>query len=285
MIQGFATPAGTRNFAARFQNLSAHRWFQPAGEILVSNLGMGTYLGQADDAADLNYERAALAALRGGINMLDTARNYRGGRSEIALGRAIAEYGRREEVIVATKAGFAGRGHSIEPAFLEEQLGLSLRALDLKAVDVFYLHNPETQLQSIPQAALMRLLEKAFAKCEDFVRRGIVKSYGTATWSAYREPGQLDVAEVIRAAGPGFQWIQLPLNAVMNEGLAAAEQAAKLGVNVATSASLMQGKLAGHLPVALQFARYATGVKCALVGMGREEHVALNLEAATAEID
>jgi aryl-alcohol dehydrogenase-like predicted oxidoreductase len=285
MIPGFATPTGTQDFAAQHPQLAAHRWFQPAGEILVSNLGLGTYLGHADQTSNDNYRNSILAALAGGINMIDTARNYRGGRSEQAIGEAIAQFGRREQLVLATKAGFAGQSHSLEPNFLEAQLDLSLQTLKVQTVDIFYLHNPETQLNLVGHSATMRQLERAFLQCEQFLKAGMIRAYGVATWSAFREPGQLTVKDVRAAAGPGFQWIQLPLNAIMTEGLAAAEQAAALGLNVATSASILQGKVAAHLPVALQFARFATGVTTALVGMGRPDHVQQNLAAAIAEIE
>src|SRR5258708_12666955 len=74
------------------------------------SMGIGTYLGDPDDETDRAYEAAINAALRGGINLIDTAVNYRFQRSERNIGKAVGELVaagelKREEVIVATKGG------------------------------------------------------------------------------------------------------------------------------------------------------------------------------------
>ncbi|WP_031500129.1 aldo/keto reductase [Bryobacter aggregatus] len=284
MLTGFATPEGTAHFAARFPQLAAQRWFQTVNGLMISNLGLGSYLGQVDEEADRLYQAATEAALVSGINFIDTARNYRHGQSEIALGKAIVAHGHREEIVVATKAGFTSLGHSMEPAFLEEQLDLSRKAMGLETIDIFYLHNPETQLRNLSPDEFETALAKAFEKCEALVASGRIRSYGTATWDGYRVPGMLDLDRVKALAGPNFGWIQLPLNAVLTEGAPVAEKAAAMGLGVVASATIYQGRLREHLPVAIQYSRYSPGVTSALVGMGRPEHVAANLAAAVAEI-
>jgi len=61
-----------------------------AGELWFSSIGLGTYLGEPDDAADGEYVDAISSALRSGINVLDTAINYRHQRSERNMGTALA---------------------------------------------------------------------------------------------------------------------------------------------------------------------------------------------------
>lgn len=289
MIPGFATAEGTARYAAahcaRNPRLTSHRWFQTAGDLTLSNIGLGSYLGHTTDAADAQYTAAVLEAFSLGINHFDTAHNYRGGRSETAIGRALTTSIPRDEYIVATKAGFTHHGHSLAPDFLEARLAESRQRLGLETIDIFYLHNPETQLGQVSREDFAAQLRLAFARCEELADRGWIRTYGTATWNGYREPGQMDLDEIIALAGPRFRWIQLPLNAVMTEALPIAEAAAARGLRVATSATIYQGRLAGHLPVAIQYARFATGVTTALIGMGRPEHVRENVAAALAEIE
>ena len=147
----------------------------------MSSLGLGTYLGECDDFEDSRYAAATAAAFEKGINLVDTAINYRCQRSERAVGAAIRNAVamravKRDEVVVCTKAGYlsfdgdvpddargyfideyinkgimrpaeiAGGAHCMAPAYLENQLERSRRNLKLETIDVFYVHNPESQL-------------------------------------------------------------------------------------------------------------------------------------------
>ena len=117
MIPGFATPEGTSRYRDRFPKLrDAGHFRRPehvpgVGQLWLSSIGIGTYLGEPDEATDSAYTDAIVAALRSGINVLDTAINYRHQRSERNIGAALqrlTESGelRRDEVLVCTKAGF-----------------------------------------------------------------------------------------------------------------------------------------------------------------------------------
>src|SRR5215469_15778995 len=109
MIKGKGTPAATTAYAARFANLPGN--FRSMFELSASSLGMGTYLGEMDDETDEMYREAAKAAISGGVNVLDSAVNYRFQRSERSIGAAIKELidarkVKREELIVASKGGY-----------------------------------------------------------------------------------------------------------------------------------------------------------------------------------
>src|SRR4051812_7123458 len=117
MLPSFATPEGTLRFAQRFPELLEAGLFrrpehvQAAGELWLSSIGLGTYLGEADATSDHAYTEAAIEALRSGINVLDTAINYRHQRSERNLGAALQMLTskgdlQRDEVVVCTKAGY-----------------------------------------------------------------------------------------------------------------------------------------------------------------------------------
>ncbi len=325
------------------------------GDLWLSSIGLGTYLGEADEKTDRGYEESALAALAAGCNVFDTAINYRNQRSERAVGRALArafEQGvaARDEVFVSTKAGFlpfdsvppadpgeywrktyvetglldpedlVARCHAVRPEFLSDQIDRSRANLGLETIDLFYLHNPETQIEKLGSAGWERV-ENALAWLARPSDR--LAAFGLATWDGLRtppgEPAHLSLDRAMRAAGrvdsepegaPLLVAVQLPLNLAMPEAIAAPTQelgevtvpvvvaAAGAGIGVFASASVLQGRLAKSLPPeidvafpgfdtdaqrALQFARSAPGVTTALVGMSRVEHVAENLELAAFE--
>src|SRR5512143_1450496 len=116
MIPGFATTEGTARYRERFPQLAAAGHFRRpeqvpgAGELWLPSIGLGTYLGEADEAGDQRYVAAISEALRSGINLLDTAINYRHQRSErnirAALSKLMDAGVRRDEIVVCTKAGY-----------------------------------------------------------------------------------------------------------------------------------------------------------------------------------
>ena len=99
----YATSDGTRRYAARFAATSAAGAYREPvgcatperGAPLLSSIGIGTYLGQADEATDRAYTEAVIAAVEGGINVIDSAINYRFQRSERSIGAALVELARR----------------------------------------------------------------------------------------------------------------------------------------------------------------------------------------------
>ena len=354
MSPSFANAPGTRRYAERFPELlQAGHFRRPqharfADELWFSSLGLGTYLGEPDERTDSGYIEAITEALRRGVNVLDTAINYRHQRSERNIGAALAMLTQRgelerDEVIVCTKAGYlsfdgslprdprryflneyvskgildpadvAGGMHCMAPRYLEDQLERSRRNLQLETIDVFYLHNPESQLRDLDHSTFLRRVQAAFDALERFRRENKIRFYGCATWNGFQVPPQsgeaLNLAELIRLAKEiagedhGFRFVQLPFNVAMPEAFAFKNQdggksllqiACDLGVVVIGSATLYQGQLTHGLPeflrstlavksdahAAIQFARSAPGLTTALIGMGRREHVQDNLSIA-----
>jgi aryl-alcohol dehydrogenase-like predicted oxidoreductase len=239
MIQGSATPDATREYSRRYASRAVPEHFRELDGCQVSTIGIGTYLGPEDDATDAAYRDAIARAVTSGINVIDTAVNYRCQRSERAVGQALASLiaggaVRREELVVATKGGFvpfdgtppshAGRyiaetyvgpgildtadlvasAHAMTPRFLMDQLDRSRANLGLETIDVYYLHNPEIQLGEIARPKFMNRIRAAFAALEEAVRAGKIRRYGTATWTGYRQPASardhLRLADLVRAA-------------------------------------------------------------------------------------
>ena len=184
----------------------------------VTKIGLGTYLGAATDAVNEQYISAAREYLALGGNAFDTAANYRGGRSELALGRVFRDLP-RESFFVSTKAGYLPMGdgatpesprvwfqrvlsgpgilasdevvdgcHAMTPRYLAHQAGVSLAALGVARLDVLHLHNPEHQLPALGREAFRTAIRNAFGACEELVARGQVGAYGCATWNGLRGP-------------------------------------------------------------------------------------------------
>ncbi len=350
MLKARASAEATAAYACRFPMLPAH--FRPVLGLSVSSIGIGTYLGGQSESDDRGYEEAVKAALLGGVNLIDTAVNYRFQRSERAISRAIADLvasgqARREEIVVATKGGYitfdgdmppnprahfedtyvktgiirAGElvegSHCMAPRYLEAMVELSRANLGLETIDVYYLHNPESQLPAVGRQEFNRRIRQAFELLEAKVSEGKIGVYGTATWNGYRgDPNDADylsLEELVRIAVEvggtehHFKVIQLPYNMAMPEALTHSNQAVeagqgsildaagRMGIAVCASASLLQGRLAGRLPPivaeamegletdaqrALQFVRSTPGVDVALVGMKSPAHVRENLATA-----
>ena len=117
MVNGFATSAGTSRYRDRFLQLASAGHFRHApgvpgvSELWLSSIGLGTYLGDPTETADRNYTDAITSAVQNGINVLDTAINYRHQRSERNVGAALQSLigsgeVNRDELLICTKAGY-----------------------------------------------------------------------------------------------------------------------------------------------------------------------------------
>lgn len=356
MLAGRATGEGTARYAERMASRLAPGHFRRLDAALhLSSLGIGTYLGRDDEATDQLYRRAVERSLDLGLNVIDTAVNYRDQRSERAVGAALqSAVGRRavarDEVVVATKGGFipfdaeapedrrayftrtylaagviapddvVAGAHCMTPRYLTDQIARSRANLGLETLDIYYLHNPETQLGEIERPEFLRRLEAAFGALEQAVADLRIGCYGAATWHGFRRDptaaDYLSLQDVLAAAraagGPDhhFRVIQLPYNLAMPEAFTRANQrvggdvvstleaAQRLGVYVMASASVYQGQLARNLPPvvaeylpglatdaqrALQFVRSTPGIGTALVGMKSASHVTENAVVATVQ--
>lgn len=353
-LQGRATNEGTAHYRERFDGVAADTHFRFEQNLWLSSIGVGTYLGDADEETDRLYAEAIARAVELGANVIDTAANYRFQRSERAIGDALRQSSAngfaREELLICTKGGYipfdseapAGRegarayieetfvrtgvasfddivggSHCMTPRYLAHQVAQSLRNLGLETVDVYYIHNPESQLQTVPREEFDRRLRAAFEELERERAAGRINFYGVATWNGFRVAASARghhalerIVELAREAGGdshGFRFVQLPVNLAMPEALVLENQphegahtsllevAKSLGVTVMASASILQGKVATGLSenvreslgslstdaqTAIQFTRSTPGVTTALVGMSRRAHVEENLQLA-----
>ncbi len=222
-----ASATGTQRFADRWKAEFVPDFFrQMRNGLHVSSVALGTYLGDSDEDTDALYREAARYAFAHGVNLIDTAINYRCQRSERVIGSVLQELIssgdlRRDEVVLCTKAGYipldgtppasreeydayvrreyfdtgvlrpedvVGGGHSLSPTFLMDQLHRSMRNLGVQGIDYFYVHNPEQQLSVVTPQELFVRLRAAFETLELCVSRGEIGAYGCATWNGLRLP-------------------------------------------------------------------------------------------------
>ena len=110
-ITGSATLEGTTRYRQRFQDTAAPNHFREAQHLHLSSIGIGTYLGDADENTDAKYTDAVVRAVELGANVIDTAANYRFQRSERSIGKALnalinEQRFARDEIVVCTKGGY-----------------------------------------------------------------------------------------------------------------------------------------------------------------------------------
>ena len=316
----FATSEGTTRYTDRFAPYRDAAFYRSVMGLEISSLGIGTHLGDVDDATDAAYIDALVAAGEGGVNLFDSAINYRQQRSERCIGAALQRL-QRDEIVVCTKAGFlmpgavpaslkpeqmVGGMHSMDPDFVADQIERSLANLGVDTIDVFYLHFPETQLGFVSREEFDARLVRAFGRLEELMERGKIRWYGAATWDGFRQKGALSLQRMMelatQAGGPShrFRFIQLPFNVEMVEAFvekpeSVLDAALRLGVAVVASAALSQTRVLANMPErltgqlpgletaaqrAIQFTRSTPGIAAALVGMSRREHVLENLGVA-----
>ncbi len=324
-----ATADGTARYRERFGG--ADRFRQQQG-LTLSSIGIGTYLGNADSATDVSYTNAVVRAVQLGCNVIDSAANYRFQRSERSIGHALktltGEQGfGREELVICTKGGYlpfdgapprnvreyvnetfvkpgiaafediVGGSHCMTPAYLQSQIDQSLRNMGLECIDVYYIHNPESQLGYVTESEFYLRLRHAFERLEENRKQGKLANYGVATWNGFRATADsghhhslVRMVELARGVGGdehGFRFIQLPFNLAMPEAatvpnetlegelMTVVDAAERLGVTVIASASLLQGRIDPR--TAIEFANSNHGITTALIGMSRIEHVEENL--------
>jgi aryl-alcohol dehydrogenase-like predicted oxidoreductase len=354
MIHGCASSEGTARYRQRFPNSAPHH-FRTQQNVTLSSIGIGTYLGSPDETTDRSYTNSVIRCVELGSNVIDSAANYRFQRSERSIGQALAtltEQGgfERSELLICTKGGylpfdgtqprnvrdyvestfvrpgiasfddFVGGVHCMTPTYLQNQLDQSLRNMNLDCIDVYYVHNPESQLGYITQTEFYSRLRLAFERLEENRARGKLQWYGVATWNGFRVTPQtreyhslsrmVETAQQVGGDNHGFRFVQLPFNLGMpealtlvnqqlqNEQLTMIEAAGQLDITIVASASMLQGRVARGLPdtvrkplgslasdaqTAVQFVRSTPGITTALIGMSHLEHVEENLKLVNIE--
>ena len=220
MISGFATPEGTKNFTAKHDTIPEKN-FNVFPDLSLSNVGIGTYLGNPDSDTDNIVKNAVKKSVLAGMNVIDTAINYRAQKAERSVGQAISELVNenkisRDEIFISTKNGYVTNDgdiqedlmqyiirelgkpgivkegdissgyHCMTIPYLEDQLNRSLKNLQLECIDLIYLHNAVEGNLEMPKETFLQKLKDVFEFYEQKRKDGKIRFYGMATWDCFR---------------------------------------------------------------------------------------------------
>ncbi len=128
-------------------------------------------------------------ALEAGINFFDTANRYSLGSSEEILGRALRDFARRDDVVIATKVYGRMRpgpnGAGLSRRAIISELDASLRRLGTDYVDLYQIHRWDTGTP----------IEETLEALHDVVKAGKVRYIGASSMHAWQFARALAVSE------------------------------------------------------------------------------------------
>jgi aryl-alcohol dehydrogenase-like predicted oxidoreductase len=209
----------------------------------ASRIGLGTWAmggfqwGGSDDDESV---RTIHAALDRGVNLIDTAPAYGFGHSEEVVGRAIAERGQRDRVIIATKVGLERRGDALfrngTRKQIFDEIELSLARLRTDYIDLYQVHWPDPQVPYEETAEALR----------DLKRAGKIRAIGVSNYS-------VDAMERFAKVTP-IASAQPPLNLFEREAEADILPWCRAhGVATLTYGALCRGLLSGAIDQSTRF--------------------------------
>lgn len=167
----------------------------------ISRIGLGTWAiggwmwGGTEERRSID---TILAAFAHGINFIDTAAVYGFGRSEEIVGKAIAEYGKRNEVVLATKVAleWTDDGNVVRNSTRDrilKEIDDSLHRLQTDYIDIYQVHWPDPLVP----------FEETAATLNELYEKGIIRAIGVSNYS----PEQMDLfqkAAPLHSAQPPY---------------------------------------------------------------------------------
>ncbi len=222
-------------YPTRFKNQCHSDFFREMEAMIFSEIGIGTFGGEAKNIVDDKIVRTCVDAVKNGVNVIDTSPAYRYHRSEKAVGRALKLLDAdtlRQETILITKAGIIssdsprvstaehvehdlipagvqpgqllGTVYSISPAYLDFSLQRSLKHLGRESIDLFLLESLEVIAERVSEENLLLLLEQAFSFLERCVEAGTIRNYGISSHSGFTieagSKGHLPLDRILQCA-------------------------------------------------------------------------------------
>jgi aryl-alcohol dehydrogenase-like predicted oxidoreductase len=178
--------------AAQTETIDMERIEIPGTSLVSSRIALGTWAmggwmwGGTDEAEAV---RTIHEALDRGIALIDTAPVYGFGRSEEIVGKALAEGGRRQRVLIATKVGLDWKDgqpfRNGSRARIVKEVEDSLQRLQTDAIDLYQVHWPDPKVP----------IEETASAMAELYRSGKIRAIGVSNFS----PAQMDV---FRAVAP-----------------------------------------------------------------------------------
>ena len=285
LLAGYCSPVASGNRASSLGNTSN---FVNRHDLILSSLGVGTYLGHDDETTQNRIVNALCSLVDAGLNVIDTAPNYRNGHSESAVGSALQrtclEKGiPRNSLFVSTKVGIVSEYYDsskydtidnricFEPSFIFESVENSRIRMGVETIDCLYIHNFDEAQVFIAPEKLEEKVNSIFHTMKLLVDREMIRFVGLATWDGLRvasdHPAHVSLADWVQIAasnglGGHFGFIQLPVGVWAPEALMlpmqfcpeentkvpALEMARRMGLGVMANSSLYQGELLTVVP-------------------------------------
>jgi 1-deoxyxylulose-5-phosphate synthase len=148
--------------------------------------GRGNHAWTLDEATSRPFIKRALEA---GINFFDTANVYSAGTSEEILGRAIKDFARRDEVVIATKVHGRMRpgpnGAGLSRRAIMTEIDASLKRLGMDHVDLYQIHRWDNRTP----------IEETLEALHDVVKAGKARYIGASSMYAWQFAQALAAAE------------------------------------------------------------------------------------------
>lgn len=135
-------------------------------DLEVNPIGLGAMTIESQNMFPQMDEKMSrevfMTALDNGMNFIDTAFYYGFGRSEELIGEILKETGKRQDIVLATKASHEFVGDDIvlnnTPAFLTKSVDEALQRLQTDYIDLFYIHNPDDYTPKDEAVGALKLL-------------------------------------------------------------------------------------------------------------------------------
>lgn len=246
-----ATLDGTTRFSNR--NGLADDFYNKVEDLYISSVGLGTFIPEPykEENYEFSYENAVIEAVKNGVNLIDTASNYRYTQSEKEIGWALKKIfeqniAKRDELVVCSKGGFIQLQypfpqnpytwikdniihknlgteadisldqHCLTPKFVDFSFEKSLQYLGVDAIDIYYVHNIEMQFGQMTNEQIFDNTKEIFNVLEQKVKDGKLSYYGLAGWNGLlnepNNPEYISLKNVVDLAGSGFKFLQVPFN-------------------------------------------------------------------------
>ena len=166
----------------------------------------GTHPWTLDEEASRPFLRRALEL---GINFFDTANTYSDGTSEEIVGRALRDFAKREEIVVATKVYFPWRsgpnGNGLSRKAIMAAIDASLKRLGMDYVDLYQIHRWDNQTP----------IEETLEALHDLIKAGKVRYIGASSMYAWQFSKALYLAD--RHGWTRFASMQNHYNLIVRE--------------------------------------------------------------------
>jgi voltage-dependent potassium channel beta subunit len=206
--------------------------------VKVSAISLGGWLTYGSSVGDDTAAQCVYKAIEHGVNFIDVADIYAGGKSEEAVGRAIKDY-QRSDLVISTKTYWPMSDNvndrGLSRKHIIESVHKSLKRLGTDYVDLFFCHRFDDETP----------LEETIRAIDDLIRQGKILYWGTSMWTAANINDGVGVAKTLNANRP---IVEQPVYNMLERHVVEGEletAVGKHGMGLVVWSPLAQGVLTG----------------------------------------